>query len=71
MRTKVTRKHVVIEVPTTVNYQYDDTLDKPHIYEWSGVAAAGASKAEALEQLGIEVAKFFSLPPLPKYVDTK
>lgn len=68
MRTKVTRKHAVIEVPTTVNYQFDDTItpDKPHIYEWAGIAATGTSKAKALEQLGIEVARFFSVRMMDK-----
>lgn len=53
-RTKVQRRHVVIRIPTTVDYQYDDIADDefPHVVMWRGVAASGRSEKDAVTRLG-------------------
>ena len=57
MRSLVKPIPTTIKVPTTVRYQFDDTLDpdRPHIFEWRGISASGESKSQALENLGIAI----------------
>ena len=56
MRTEVEEIPVVLTVPTTVQYQFDDSSpDAPHYYCWKGKTVCGPTKKEAKLRLGLVI----------------